>query len=144
MSTHVGNVLQHFCCSSWAPLSFYSRKLTTAELLYNTFDKELLANHAAIRQFRLMLGGRGFFVLTDHKPLCHALDRLSAPWSAGQQMHLAYISEFTWDIQHLPSEDNMVADGFSRPPEFCAWHQRISCSSITSLRSLPLKLSVSP
>ena len=48
------------------------------ETRYNTFDRELLAIHTAVRHFRLMLEGREFFVLTDHKPLCHILDRLAA------------------------------------------------------------------
>ena len=83
--SHVGAVLQHFRRSSWAPLSFYSKKLTPAETRYSAFDRELLAVYSAIRHFRLMLEGSQFYVLTDHKPLCHALGRVSAPWSAQQQ-----------------------------------------------------------
>merc|ERR1711911_48706 len=104
--SHVGAVLQHFRRSSWAPLSFYSKKLTPAETRYSAFDRELLAVYSAIRHFRLMLEGRQFFVLTDHKPLCHALQRVSAPWSARQQRHLSYVSEFTQDIRHVPGVDN--------------------------------------
>ena len=80
--THVGAVLQYFRHSSWAPLSFYSKKLSPAETRYSAFDRELLAVYYAIRHFRLIQKGRQFFVLTDHKPLCHALGWLSAPWSA--------------------------------------------------------------
>ena len=64
-----------------------------------------------------MLEGRQFFVLTDHKPLCYALGRVSAPWSAQQQRHLSYISEFTQDIQHVPGVDNTAADTLPRPPQ---------------------------
>ena len=39
------------------------------ETRYNTFDRELLAIHAAVRHFRLMLEGREFFVITNHKLL---------------------------------------------------------------------------
>ena len=115
--SHVGAVLQHFRRSSWAPLSFYSKKLTPAETRYSAFDRELLAVYSAIRHFRLMLEGRQFFVLTDHKPLCHALQRVSAPWSARQQRHLSYVSEFTQDIRHVPGVDNAAADALSRPPQ---------------------------
>ena len=38
----------------------------------------------------------------------------SEPWSARQQRHLAYISEFTTDIQHVAGKDNPVADALSR------------------------------
>ena len=54
-------------------------------------------------------------MFTDHKPLTHALFRSSPPWSARQQRHLAYISEFTSDIVHIPASENAVADALSRP-----------------------------
>ena len=77
--THVGAVLKLFHHSSWAPLSFSSKKLSLAETRYSAFNRELLAVYSAIRHFHLMLEGRQFFVLTDHKPYCHALGPLSAP-----------------------------------------------------------------
>ena len=36
------------------------------------------------------------------------------PWSARQQRHLSFISEFTADIQHIPGKANVVADCLSR------------------------------
>jgi hypothetical protein len=36
----------------WRPLGFFSRKLTDMESRYSTFDRELLAAHAAIIHFR--------------------------------------------------------------------------------------------
>jgi hypothetical protein len=33
----------------WQPLGFFSRKLTDTESRYSTFDRELLAAHAAIK-----------------------------------------------------------------------------------------------
>ena len=45
---HVGGVLQQRSGSTWAPLAFFSRKLTEAEACYSTFDRELLAYVAAI------------------------------------------------------------------------------------------------
>ena len=66
--THFRAVLKHFRRSSWAPLSLFSKKLTPAETDYSTFERELLAVYAAIRHFWLMLEGREFFVLIDHKP----------------------------------------------------------------------------
>ena len=115
--TQVGAVLQHFRQSSWAPLSFYSKKLMPAETLYSAFDRELLAVYSAIHHFCLMLEGRRFFILTDHKPLCHALQRVSAPWSARQQRHLSFISEFIQDIPHVPGVDNTADDALSQPPQ---------------------------
>ena len=62
-----------------------------------------------------MLEGRKFHVLTDHKPLIHALRRVSAPWSVRQTHYLAYIAEYTLDIRHIPGSENVVADTLSGP-----------------------------
>ena len=41
-------------------------------------------------------------------------------WSARQQRHLAYVAEYTADIQHVPGVENVVADALSRPPAVAA------------------------
>ena len=61
-----------------------------------------------------MLEGRIFTVYTDHKPLVPAMLKEAEPWSARQQRHLSFISEFTIDIQHIPCKDNVVDDCLSR------------------------------
>ena len=73
-----------------------------------------------------MLEGREFFVLTDQKPLCQALGNLSAPCSARLQLHLAYISVFTHDIRHIPSEENVAAAALSHYPQ-------LSCLATSAL-----------
>jgi len=113
--TAVGGVLQQKTGKGWQPLAFFSQKLSSAEVKYSTFDRELLAAYATIRHFRFMLEGRQFQLFTDHKPLVAAMVRVSPPWSARQQRHLAYISEFTTDLIHMPGIENVVADALSRP-----------------------------
>ena len=113
--SHVGAVLQQKIQDTWAPLSFFSRKLSEAEKKYSTFDRELLAAYLSIRHFRFMLEGREFSLYTDHKPLTSALFRSSPPWTSRQQRHLAYIAEFTSSIVHVPGPENVVADALSRP-----------------------------
>ena len=83
---------------------------------YSTFDRELLAAFLAIRHFRFLLEAREFQLWTDHKPLCSAISRVSPPWSARQQRHLSYITEFTSDLRYVPGAENIVADALSRPP----------------------------
>ena len=62
-----------------------------------------------------MLEGREFTIFTDHKPLTHALFRVSPLWSARQQRHLSYLAEFTSSLVLLPGSENIVADALSRP-----------------------------
>ena len=117
---HVGGVLQQSVGGAWQPLAFFSRKLSVAESRYSTFDRELLACVSTTRHFRFLLEGRKFFVWTDHKPLTYALHRLSDPWSAKQQWHLAYVAEYTLDIRHFAGAENVLADSLSRPPAVAA------------------------
>jgi RNase H-like domain found in reverse transcriptase/Reverse transcriptase (RNA-dependent DNA polymerase) len=91
-SEHVGAVLQQrrSAAAPWQPLGFFSKKLETAQTRYSAFDRELWACVAGIRHFRHMLEGRPFTIYTDHKPLTHALQRASEPWTARQCHHLSY------------------------------------------------------
>jgi hypothetical protein len=113
--THVGGVLQQLNQDSKLPLAFFSRKLSSPELKYSTFNRELLAAFAEICHFCFVLEGRHFRLLTDQMPLTLAMRHVSAPWSARQVRQLAYISEFTTDLRHVPGSRNVVADELSRP-----------------------------
>ena len=117
-STHVGATLQQQESGSdtCRPLGFFSKKLDPAQQKYSAFDRELFAVYAGIRHFRHLLEGRKFTVYTDHKPLTHAISRVSDPWTARQCRHLAYIAEYTSDIRHVAGAENIVADTLSRPP----------------------------
>ena len=114
--TAVGAVLAG---SDDAPLAFFSKKLSPAEIKYSAFDRELLAVYLALKHFRHMLEGRPFTIWTDHKPLCGALSS-SADQSPRQTRHLSFISEFSTDIRHVAGSANVVADALSRPPSVAA------------------------
>ena len=118
--SHVGGVLQQWERGGWRPLAFFSKKLAAAQTSYSAFDRELLAVYLAVRHFRFLLEGRCFTIFTDHRPLVAAIKRVSPPWSARQQRHLAFVSEFSTDLQHLPGQANVVADSLSRPPQLSA------------------------
>ena len=133
--SHIGAVLQQEVAGSWAPLSFYSRKLSSAESRYSAFDRELLAAYSTLRHFRFLLEGNEFVLFSDHKPLTHALFRTAPPWSAMQQRRLSYISEFNCKIIHLPGAENVVADALSRP---------VSPSSAPNPDSNPSSISQGP
>jgi hypothetical protein len=76
-NTHIGGVMQQKSGNHWQPLGFFSRKLTDTKSRYSTFDRELLAAHAAIKHFRHFCEGRQLKLWTDHKPLVSALTRVS-------------------------------------------------------------------
>ena len=113
--THVGVILHHHTGGPRLPLGFFSVKLNSAQQKYSAFDRELLACYLGICHFRWLLEGRPFYVLTDHKPLTFALHRLSDHWTARQQRHISFISEFTADLQRVAGKENVVADALSRP-----------------------------
>ena len=110
----VGAVLEQCIEGQWRPLAFFSRQLRTAEKKYSAFDRELLVLYLTVRHFCYYLEGRCFTAFTDHKPLTFAFAKVSDPWSARQQRHLAAISEYTTNIRHISGKDNLVADALSR------------------------------
>ena len=110
----IGAVLEQKIDEHWQPLAFFSRQLNKAERNYATIDRELLGIHSAVLHFRYFLEGRDFTVYTDHKPIVAAMKKKSELKSGRQSRHLATISEFTTDIQHVSGKDNVVADALSR------------------------------
>ena len=76
-NTAVGAVLQQHIGQQWCPIAYCSKKLKPAETHYKTFDLEVLAIYLAIKHSRHFVEGHKFQVLTDLKPLTHAL--LSSP-----------------------------------------------------------------
>ena len=58
--THIGVVMQQKSGDHRQSLDFFSRKLADMESGYFTFDREMLAAHAAIRHFHNFFEGRAF------------------------------------------------------------------------------------
>ena len=95
-------------------LAFFSKQLREPEQKYSTYDRELLGIYLAVRHFRYLVEGRNFTVYTDHKPLVDAMHKASEPWTARQQRQLAFISEYTTNIEHVSGKLNVVTDCLSR------------------------------
>ncbi|KAK3791509.1 hypothetical protein RRG08_061523 [Elysia crispata] len=53
----IGAVLSQKHHGMWRPIAFFSRKLTSTQSRYSTFDQELLAIYSAIQHFRFFLEG---------------------------------------------------------------------------------------
>jgi hypothetical protein len=145
-SSHIGAALHQQLKghSTWQPLVFFSRKLEVGQAKWSAFDRELLACVEGIRNFRFILEGQAFTVYTDHKPLVGALARVSDPWTARQCRHLAYVAEFTADIQHIAGQDNVAADALSRPPSSPTVVAPVMPSVASDLRSIASRQSSCP
>ena len=110
----VGAVLQQLINCEWHPIAYFSKQLKPQETRYSAFDRELLAIYLAIKHFRHFIEGCNFHILTDHKPLTHALSSKPDNHSPRQIRHLDFISQFTSDIRYIKGGDNTAADALSR------------------------------
>lgn len=107
-------VIQQLTPEGWQPLSFFSRKLTSAEVKYSVYDRKLLAGYSSIKYFKHEVEGRIFILFTDHKPLTYAFRQKADKASPRQLRHLDFIAQYTTDIRHISGSDNVVADALSR------------------------------
>jgi hypothetical protein len=94
-------------------VAFYSRKLTSAEINYQVYDKELLAIIMAFEQWRPYLAGaqHRVQVLTDHKNLLYftttrTLNRRQPRWSI-------FLADFDFEIQYQPDTQQRKTDALS-------------------------------
>ena len=60
--SHVGSVLQQLLDGSWAPLAFFSKKLSVAEQKYSAFNRELFAPFFSLLHFGFLLEVRAFTI----------------------------------------------------------------------------------
>ena len=111
----VGAALHQVINRNPIPKGFFSKKLTTTQTRYSTFDRELLAAYLSVLHFRHLIEGREVLLLTDHKPLCGAFHSLKPAKSDRRQRQLAIITELISDIAHVKGNQNVVADCLSRP-----------------------------
>jgi len=105
------------------PVNSYSRKCSSAEQNYGTYDRELLAIVETLKQWRHYLEGANHKVLIqcDHKNLEYfqtskVLSRRQARWS-----EVLWAYDFV--IEHLEGSKN-PADGPSRRPDYEIGYER--------------------
>ena len=93
-------------------IAYASRTLNTAELKYETTQKELLALVYGLKQFRQYLTGRHFVIRTDHSALSW-LRRTPEPMPQLARW-LTFIEEFDYEVVHRKGRSHANADGLSR------------------------------
>jgi hypothetical protein len=96
------------------PAGFMSKKFTSAQRSYRTFEHEALAVIEALMKWEDKLVGRQFTIVTDHE----ALETIKTTNRDGKSGRLIrwdeYLSRFKYEVMHVPGEQNKVADCLSR------------------------------
>jgi len=100
--------------SEMKPISYISRKLTSAERQYSTREKEMLAIVWATERLQSFLWGRPFVVFTDHRSLIWV--RQAAYDNSRIGRWARKLSSYWFDIKFRPGASNQPADGLSRHP----------------------------
>ncbi|PRP72850.1 hypothetical protein PROFUN_17121, partial [Planoprotostelium fungivorum] len=107
-------VLSQRCKDGLHPVGFMSRKMQSAELNYDTHDKELLAIIESLKGWRhyTMETSTPFEIITDHNNLKYfmtskSLNRRQVRW-------WQFLSDFDFTLSHRPGKENIVADALSR------------------------------
>jgi hypothetical protein len=96
------------------PLAYESKKLKGPELLYNIYDKEMLAIMHALAKFRQYLVGAWFVVKSNHNSLKYLLEKKDL--NERQQKWVSRIQAYDFDIEFVKGKNNVVADALSRRP----------------------------
>ncbi len=94
------------------PAGFMSKKFTSAQSNYFTFEVEALAIIEALMKWEDKLIGVPFTVVTDHKALRFLRDKKKL--SPRLERWLEYLSRFKFDTIYVKGETNKVADSLSR------------------------------
>ncbi|CAG9110788.1 unnamed protein product [Plutella xylostella] len=118
----LGAVLSQLCKDGVErPLAFGSRSLSSNERNYSQIQKEATAIIFGIKRFHQYLYGRQepFILKTDHKPLLSIFGKkngISVMAASRLQRYAVFLSAYNYTIQYISSENNSVADYFSRAP----------------------------
>jgi hypothetical protein len=94
------------------PLAYESRKFRGPELLYNIYDKEMVAIMHALAKFKQYLVGARFVVKSDHNSLKYLLEQKDL--NERQQKWVRKIQAYNFDIEFFKGKNNVVADALSR------------------------------
>ena len=114
----LGGVLSQYHNEILCPVAFYSCKLTSAEINYEIYDKELLAIIACFHQWQplLLSSSTPITVYTDHRNLeyfsvAKHLNRRQARW-------YLFLCNFDFHIVYCPGKKGGKPDALSRRSDY--------------------------
>src|SRR6202034_1336421 len=107
-----GIVCQGQDLSSARVVAFWSGKFNSAQQNYPVHEQELLAIIESLKRFKNLLQGAKFQILTDHKGL--EFIKTQKNLSPRQARWLETLTEYDFEIKHIPGETNTLADALSR------------------------------
>ncbi|KAK4271035.1 hypothetical protein QN277_019789 [Acacia crassicarpa] len=110
-----GSGLGAVLCQNGHPLAYASKALTPSKRCLSTYEREILAILFAVKQWRSYLGGRKFFIRTDHLRLKHLLEQKDLNEQQFKWLHKLW--GLHYEILYRKGSDNVVADALSRRPE---------------------------
>lgn len=101
------------------PIFFLSKSFTDAEKNYQIYDKELLAIIRALVEWRHYIQGSPFVttIFSDHKNLTYY--RNPQRLSPRQARWFLTLSEYNFELKHLPGTQMIQSDALSRRPDLC-------------------------
>lgn len=96
------------------PVAYFSKRTTTAESKYHSYELETLAVVNAVKHFRHFLLGRRFVVVTD----CSSLQSTRKKLDLTPRVHRwwAFLQAFDFDVAHRSGKRMSHADFLSRNP----------------------------
>ena len=110
-----GVLMQRRRAGTLYPVAFFSRMLKKpAEQNYSATEKELLAIHNSLMQFKHYIGSKHVTIRTDHKPLLGILTTKESPFGGRWSRRIFQLAEFRFDVKYVEGRLNVVPDHLSR------------------------------
>ena len=92
--------------------------MSAAERNYDATNREFVAIVSGLRRWRHFLLGTQFVVRSDHASLRYLQTQPNL--SRRQARTLDFMSQFDFDVVHVPGKRNIVADALSRRPDLAS------------------------
>jgi len=100
------------------PIGYYSATLNEAQRNYDIYDLELLAIVMALKNWQLLLAG------SPHKIIIYSNHLNLQYWKTPQRIsqrvarEVLELSEYNFEIRHIPGKQNGHADALLRQPDY--------------------------